>query len=542
MTSSNTTESTSADGDHARAGSSEWLRADDLSIIGVALAALSVFVWRQVQWTGGFLGFPLDDSYIHLQFAQRLAAGDGLSFRDAEGLVAGSTSPLWTALVAIGFVGSSIFGSPLLGVLASKILGVLLFVWTGIEVRRLALRLGAGRLAATFAGVACVLTDTLVFSALSGMEVPLFAALTVRGVRCFVEEDRAASVAGAVPPLVAPSVWMLALASLARPEGLLLLGLAVLSRLFAWLRAGQAVRAAAWSGAQAALLAALMLVPVATLFWAWHGSPLPTTFSVKAGGDHRLWPASRDAWRFAEVLFRVQPWLLIFSAAGALRLVRERRTLLPALWVLALPLAYSAMTSAGEAVLLGNFGRYAFPLLPFVIVLGALALDELFEVLVSMGSAAVRRWAPLALCLLVLWPGLRATWVGAQRAGVAAMNVAQTDVSAALWIRENLPSARVGAQDIGALGFFTDNELVDLVGLVNPEILAFTRGARQMDGLAEYIARRGVDHVLLFPASYGGEEAVLRRWPGLVEVRRWRTAPNVAMAAGELVLYRKGGG
>ena len=520
-------------------------------VLGCAALALGLFGWRQLEWTGSLLGFPLDDSYIHLQFAERMATGQGLSFRDAEGLVAGSTSPLWTALLTVGFTLSGWLGAPVVAILFSKTLGVLLFAWAGVEASRLVRLLGGRHWAAACAGVACVTTDTLVFSALSGMEVPLFVALTVRGVRCFVEEQQSAG-GGRSVPWVAPSIFVLALACLARPEGLLLLGLALMSRTIASLRAVGEARGVMVAAARAGLLAAVLLAPVALLFWSWHGSALPTTFAVKAGAEHRLWPSARDAWRFGEVFFRVQPWLTLLAAAGALRLLRERRSLLPVLWVLALPLVYSAMTAPEQLVLLGNFGRYAFPLLPFVIVLGCLALDEIVRALEgdrtdrALSTSTTRvSWSvalPVLLTLVALWPGWRATWIGAQRAGVAAMNVAQTDVAAAIWVQENRPSARVGAQDIGALGFYTDNELVDLVGLVNPEILEFTRRQSGGDGLSEYLARRGVDHLLLFPASYGGPAAVERRWPGLVEIRRWRTAPNVAMAADDLVLYRLGTG
>lgn len=511
-------------------------------IVGSGLLALGLFAWRQLQWTGSLLGFPLDDSYIHLRFAERLATAAGLSFGEAGGLVAGSTSPLWTALIAVGFTISSVLGSSILGILSSKLLGTLLFLWTGLELHRLALQLGARPWAAICAGVGCVTTDTLVFSALSGMEVPLFIALTVRGVRCFVAEEqalRASGGASATAGLVAPSTWILALACLARPEGLLLLGLALVSRVLGLLRSTEDRRAVGLAAMRAGLLVALMLTPVAMLFWSWHGSALPTTFAVKAGGEHRLWPSTRDVWRFAEVFFRVQPWLTVLAAAGALRLLRERRCLLPAVWAVALPLVYSAMASPDQPVLLGNFGRYAFPLIPFVILLGCLALDDVVpEMPPRRRVNTLLRWVPILVSLVALWPGLRASWVGAQRSGVATMNVAQTDVAAARWIAENLPTARVGAQDIGALGFYAPNELVDLVGLVNPEILEFTRRAGGGDGLAEFLAQRNVDHLLLFPASYGGEPAVRRRWPGATEIRRWRTRPNVAMAADELVLYR----
>src|SRR5215213_1190448 len=66
----------------------------------------------------GVLGFPLDDSWIHLQFARNLAHGHGLSYNPGE-LVTGSTAPLWTALLSLLFLlpGSVILWTKLLGVL-----------------------------------------------------------------------------------------------------------------------------------------------------------------------------------------------------------------------------------------------------------------------------------------------------------------------------------------------------------------------------------------------------------------------------------------
>ena len=49
------------------------------------------------------IGFPLDDSWIHLTFARNLAQHGEWSFRPGIPS-AGSTSPLWSALLAIGFL------------------------------------------------------------------------------------------------------------------------------------------------------------------------------------------------------------------------------------------------------------------------------------------------------------------------------------------------------------------------------------------------------------------------------------------------------
>ena len=48
------------------------------------------------------IGFPLDDSWIHLTYARNLAVYGEWAFQPGKPS-AGSTAPLWTALLSIGF-------------------------------------------------------------------------------------------------------------------------------------------------------------------------------------------------------------------------------------------------------------------------------------------------------------------------------------------------------------------------------------------------------------------------------------------------------
>ena len=48
------------------------------------------------------VGFPLDDSWIHLTYARNLAVFGEWAFQPGKPS-AGSTAPLWTALLSIGF-------------------------------------------------------------------------------------------------------------------------------------------------------------------------------------------------------------------------------------------------------------------------------------------------------------------------------------------------------------------------------------------------------------------------------------------------------
>src|SRR5215216_6814912 len=49
------------------------------------------------------MGFPLDDTWIHLTYARNLAEYGEWAFRLGE-RSAGSTAPLWTFLLGIGFL------------------------------------------------------------------------------------------------------------------------------------------------------------------------------------------------------------------------------------------------------------------------------------------------------------------------------------------------------------------------------------------------------------------------------------------------------
>jgi hypothetical protein len=73
-------------------------------------------------------------------------------------------------------------------------------------------------------------------------------------------------------------------------------------------------------------------------------------------------------------------------------------------------------------------------------------------------------------------------------------------VVTAKWVAANLPpDALIAAHDIGALGYFDDHELIDLAGLVSPDVIPFIRDEPQ---LANYLNQRGADYLISFPEFY----------------------------------------
>jgi hypothetical protein len=497
-------------------------------LVPILLAGLGVVLawWAlEARTLGGRPGFPLDDSWIHLAFARSLADGHGLSVNPGE-LVAGSTSPLWTALLSLLFL---LPGA--LPILATKTLGAALYLATGSLAWRLAGTLGLGRGLAILAALATLGTGWMAWSALSGMEVPLFCCLSLAGIDLAIRERRDS----ARPVLALP---VLGLAALARPEGLLLVILAALDALIRF--RGEVSprfifpdRASLRRVGLGLAVAAVLVAPVVLFNLKVGGTPLPSTFVAKAGhGGMRRLPDLQYLYTVLGIVFRPMPWATLLAGAGALALWRRRGTpgdrgMLLAGWVFGLPLAYGFLATAGMAAIVGNFGRYYFPLFPALAVLGVYALAGL-----KLGRAAT-----FGIGLVFLLPTFATLPSEARLYAVNVRNVAQTDITMVGFLARRMPpEAVLAVVDLGAVSFFLPNPVLDLGGIASPEIprygdRAVAAGGSYFDGALKYLTERHPDYVLSFPSWLPFDETRFRR------VHAVRITDNVTMAGPELVLY-----
>ena len=79
---------------------------------------------------------------------------------------------------------------------------------------------------------------------------------------------------------------------------------------------------------------------------------------------------------------------------------------------------------------------------------------------------------------------------------------------AAAWVAENTePDAIIAAHDIGALGYFGNRKLIDLAGLVSPEVIPFIRDEGQ---IAAYLNEQEADYLVTFPGWYSEVGAIIR--------------------------------
>jgi hypothetical protein len=487
---------------------------DDLLLAVAALAVLALFLLQEARIAGA-PGFPLDDSWIHLHFARNLAEGAGFSYNPGRP-VAGSTAPLWTLLLAAGFAA---FGP---APWVAKALGFLLALASSLVTRRLARALTGDEALGLLAGGGVLLTSGLAWGMLSGMEVPLAALLVTAALLAHVAaREWAAAV-------------LLGLAVLARPETFLLVPLVLVARP---VTPGRAVRLCG--------VVALLAAPAVAFSLATVGAPVPATAAAKIeGGLLGFLLGVREPWSVTLLgrpsgfvadwlgFLWTQHWLLpLLVSVGLVSLLRPgtrafgaggRVILFPAGILIVHPLGLALLAPyRGPSF---QEGRYSAHLVPLAVVVAAVGLSRL-PFLWKRRRASVAALC-LALAGFTLWPvSLRYAW--------AVQNINAMQVHLGEWVHRNLPGdARLALNDVGAITFVSRREVIDLMGLVTPEIIPYRRAGEA--GVLSYLEATCPDYLVIFPAWFPRLAAMSDRF---VPVYRVRLAHNTVAGADEMVVF-----
>jgi hypothetical protein len=492
-----------------------------LAAVLFALFVVAGYDLTQRRALDGRRGFPLDDSWIHLQFARQLARGDGLSYNDGE-WVNGSTAPLWTALVSLA-------RGPRWLPLWAKMLGVALFAVAIVLVFQLGLLYGLRPPWAFFTTLLVSLTSWMSWSALSGMEIALFLVLSLGALLLQVKEIRDPSRLPLALPIAAAAYF-------ARPESALLFGVLAAEQ---WFRA--ASNPMHRRRVAAGLLGAmLILAPLLATFWLKTGNVLPTTFLVKTGAGPAA-PLSKHLLTVVGIFLHPLPWMVLFVGGGIVEILRRRRQAwAPALWLVGLPVCY-AWVSRSDSAVVGNFGRYYFPLIPVVCLVGVLGLHRAAEAAArQIRRERVRSLALFALLALVLFPTARNAVRGSRFYARNVVDVERSDGDMARWLAPRLPAdAILAVHDVGLVKFMLPNRLIDFAGIITPEVAIRKRQAvGPADPYGENEARRFLEEqkpdYLIFWENWLPR---VGRAPGFEILHRIEVPANITMGGPVLTLY-----
>lgn len=445
-------------------------------------------------------GFPLDDSWIHQVYGRNLAQTGEWAFVPGQPSAA-STSPLYTVLLSIGYRLNLPYAVWTHG------LGAITLFAASIIAGRMAERVLVGvRYAGLAAGVAVALSWHLVWAAVSGMETMLFSMFTLVliGLAWAELDERSpkmqhVAMRGAVFGVIA------ALATLTRPEGVMLAGLIGAAMLL--VRPQSGLRAVMVWGVAAAGAFLIVVAPYLTLNVQLTGGLLPDTAAAKQAQLAPLLEASYfqrvfDLFVpiFAGGQILLLPGLVVYSVTVAQRLRDNRRDalyLLPVIWGVALVMLYAARLPAPY-----QHGRYVIPALASLVVAGV--VGSLWLVRVGrrslVGRVLSRGLAAAAFLLFVVY----AVVIGPRTYARDVQNINSEMVASAVWIAENIPPDDLLAiHDIGAVGYFTPRPIFDIAGLVNPEVIPVLLDEEALWGL---MRQNDAQYLLAFPNQVPGQD------------------------------------
>jgi hypothetical protein len=476
-------------------------------LMSVALAAVS---WSLAD---NHFMFPLDDAYIHLQYAKQLAAGQPLIYTPGANLSGGMTSPLFVLLLAPAFlVGLSGAKGAAFSFLLCTAIWVLGNVWLHQFVRRLF----EAPLLAWLASALLLGNGHAVWTYHSGMETGLMATLYI-GVALAAHTWWTTQATWARLTLFA----LLALLPLVRPEGLLAIGAVGLVVL---LRKGDTPRLSLFTLALCVVpfLFWLATLQVATGSWKPAGATVKSLLSAPFGtpaqklalvgetlsalstryfwnlSPHEGWSTFKGRDHFPYFPLGVPLLMLVgfgFSLAGERLGNRSSSPMLVALlWLLAL------LAVATSIIPFTHHARYVAPAIPLGIALACVAVRRVCQLFQQLEIPAQRAF--LAGALVAALPSL-GYWIPEH--GRNARDIYHVLRVATFRLQQHDTS--LAYTDAGVLAYYTPIKGYDLVGLGSSE---FTAAAAHGPGatletLASLPHASRPLHVLTYPMWLGDD-------------------------------------
>ena len=444
------------------------------------------FFYYAWEVTGGQNFYALDDAYIHMAVAQNFAQKGvwGISVYEFSST---TSSPLYTLLLAGLF---KVFGSHMILPFIFNCLLAGVFLWQ-------LFRFGARYLSPqVYLALALALTFLLPLPPLItiGMEATLHIVLAFW---LFTAAWRALQYS---PPVFGRQFWLLclaaALAVMVRYESLFLIAaisfIFLIRRQFMW--------------AFLPAIAGALTVVIYGLISMFHGSLFfPNPLLIKSSiSEISLLSLLEMLWKGKNNLM-YSPSLLCLAIliSGIFIGVYRSHPKIPRvrLWILVIPvitiLLHTLLASGGTVYWLIRYEAY-------LVTIGGLAIA-------SMGDWIIREWRQWEKSMrwalyVLLFPLFLPFGEKAFRSLVVTprciKNIYEQQCQMAQFLHQYYPTASVAANDIGAISYFTEIQLFDLIGLGSVEIIQ-NKHLPKKEVFTQVAAEKGVQIALIYIPWFG---------------------------------------
>ncbi len=453
-----------------------------LLFFGAFLVTLftSVHYWSvQQSWTS--VGFTLDDSWIHLEYARSIY--EGRAWQYSPGVPStGSTSPLWSILLSPLFLITSDTTGLIWGVL---LIGFVFYVFCTLIVGKFVYLITENMAGSMLSMLAFVFVLSNTWLMLSGMEYPLFMFLLLLPL-LVLEHDgfRFDVLLGVISGL----------AFLSRPEGVLVIMVVFPIRVLQYALGNDLSLKRGASLFLMIVTAGLIVLPWILYCYSVTGLPLPDTFYLKVAGT--ITDDQVEAWNiFWNFFLSAMPFLIIGFIAGGLTLIIKK----PYPWLLGSSLTLLYRFKMPYQALINN-SRYLTPIFGLIAIAAIAGFVVFLREMEGLKPKINKSWWNAALVVfivgLIIIPSISLYNRQADVYGQATKNINEMQVDIGYWVRENTPKDAVLAiVDVGAIRFIGNRSIIDLVGLTTPDI---AHGNFSGPELVQYLQNESTDYLIIF--------------------------------------------
>ena len=414
---------------------------------------------KRVNPLGDFSAYA-DDTYIHLRFANHLASGEGIVWNKGEPPVEGSTSFLYLLMItAIEMSGiQPIWTLPYLNAFFSTILLLNVFILLQIlNPKKLIINLTVTVMLGLFPPI-------MVWSA-SGLEVMLYAFAILLCASLYILYRK-----GVTSPYIAGFAF--AITSFIRPECLLLFSATAVFELFVvWLSDKKVYKQSA------GLIGTFFLfyLPIFLWKWSYFGYPFPNTYYAKTGGGITQ--------LLSGISYLKNNLVENFIPAGFLGIVflatfRKDSYFVEKLYLCLLLFTSWIVVAINGGDYMGK-ARFLTPTISFLYILGGSGISRIMD---RIKKSALQ----LGLILILLaaafldWQAENPILIdyGNKRFPGASMSYKPKYIISTpefVFIGKALkrisdPGDSIALVPIGAIGYYSEMTVYDMVGLVDPHI------------------------------------------------------------------------
>jgi tetratricopeptide (TPR) repeat protein len=440
--------------------------------------------------TNGYFGFPLDDPWIHLTFAKNLIEYGSFSYFKNELITSGSTSPVYTLLLSLFyFFSKNEF-------IISYTVGILFGALTVFAIIKLSLlQFKNFELLAILAALLIALQPKLNLINVSGMETSMFIFLLIASL--FAYRDKRIILLGI---LLGLTIWC-------RPEGFVLWIAVALDYMLrkTYLKKNDSILIEKnFTSKEIIISFSIALVLTAAYFgfnYFLSGALLPNTFKAKTEYYSRMDRAfflENDVIKYFSESEFILIWLpFLFYLGVIIRSVIKREYnsyLVFILFIAGLIGVYYLKLPFSH-----RFGRYLMPVIPLYILIAIAGIKTITDY-IHTKSVKSKTFLPNSIFLLyfaaVLGIFIHHTLERREEFTMHCKYQNDRHVTAGRWIKENTePSSVIATHDIGAIAFYGERKIIDMAGLVTPELIERITDEMYSEYLNNYLAEHKVDYI-----------------------------------------------